>query len=274
MIGKLFAHEVRSTRKTLLVTVGIMLLIAALAVGLGALKVPVLGVLGFVFGGILIASITPVVLVLLAENYWRTMYGREGYFTMTLPVQGRALFTAKVLYGVVATCIALALTGLALVGLTVVLSLMAGNAPLAGVNEIVSQAGAPMVWFFVLMLLVQFAFAVVTGAAIMSIGAEGRFNHLGFGAPVLGYVLLYVVMQVLGLAAMLFLPFGIIMLGPDAGTIVAQGMLKDFLASIADPSGNTAPQVLGLGIVPLSIVVAAFFAWWGARSVERHTSLR
>lgn len=274
MISTLFAHEARSTRKTFLVTIGIILLIAALGVGLGALKVPVLGVLGIVFGIALIGLITPVVLGLLAENYWRTMYGREGYFTMALPVRGRTLFAAKVLYGIVATFIAFALTGLALLGVSVVLSLMGGHAPLKFASDIVAQAGAPMVWFLVLMMLVQFTFTVVTGAAVMSIGAEGRFNHLGFGAPVLGLVGLYVAMQLLGLAAMLFVPLGIVMMGPDAGTIVGQGMLKDFIASIADPSGNTAPNVLGLGILPLSIVVAVFLAWWGGRSVERHTSLR
>lgn len=274
MIGKLIAHEAHSTRKTLLITVGILLLISALGVGLGVLDVPVLGVLGYVFGVILIVLITPVVLGLLAENYWRTMYGREGYFTMALPVRGRALFTAKVLFGVVATVVAFVLSALALLGISVVLSVAAGHPPLTFVRDTVSQVGASMVWFLVLMLLFQLMFAVVTGAAMMSIGAEGRFNHLGFGAPVLGYVLLYVAMQVLGLAAMLFVPLGIVLMGPDAGTIVAQGMLSDFIASLTDTTGNVAPNVLGLGILPLGVVVAALFAWWGGRSVERHTSLR
>ncbi len=37
---------------------------------------------------------------------------------------------------------------------------------------------------------------VVQACAATTIGAEGRFNHMGFGAPIIGFVLLYIVNQV------------------------------------------------------------------------------
>jgi hypothetical protein len=128
-----------------------------------------------------------------------------------------------------------------------------------------------MTWFLAACAVLQFVFTVVTGAAIMSIGAEARFNHLGFGAPVLGWVIVYFAMQILGLAAMLFIPFGLRIAGPDAGTLVAEGMLHDFVAAVSD---NTEPRVIGLGIVFVSVIATVLFAWRGGRAVERHTSLR
>lgn len=274
MIGTLLGQEFRSTRKTMLTSLGVVLLVAALATALGALKVPVLGTLGYGLAIIASVLITTLVLALLVENYWRTMYGREGYFTMALPVRGRTLFTAKVLYGLIATFAAAALTALTLLGIAVVISLSNGTPAFALVRDLFATVDTTMVWFVVVTLLIQLGFAVITGAAIISIGAEGRFNHLGFGAPVIGYVILYFVMQVLGLAAMLFVPLSIVMTGPDAGTLVAHGMFDDFIISINNTTGAQPSPALGLGIVPLSIAVAAIFAWWGGRSVERHTSLR
>lgn len=274
MIGTLFAQDARASWKNILGSIGIALLVAAVSFTIAALRVPVLEPLLFGLGVIVVALITPFVLGLLVEHYWRTMYGREGYFTMALPVRGGALFSAKVLYGIAAALFALAVTAAGLVGATVSASLSQRRAPFAVLEELARAIDAPMLWFLAGAIAVQIVFTVVTGAAIISIGSEGRFNHLGFGAPVLGYVGLYLAMQVLGLAAMLFIPFGLSILGPDSGSIVWEGMLGEFITAVSDPSGETQPSVIGLGIVPLSIVVAAVFWWWGARSVSRRTSLR
>lgn len=274
MIGTLFGQEFRSTRRSFFTVLGIVFVVAVVGAGTGALKVPILGPLGYGIAIIAAAAFTAIVLAVLVEHYWRTMYGREGYFTMTLPVRGRALFTAKVLYGLVATYAAIAISAAMLFGISVIFSVSSGHGPLGFVRDLFTDVSAPMVWFVIAIMLVQLTFSVVTGAAIISIGAEARFNHLGFGAPVIGYIVLYFVMQVLALAAMLFVPLGIVLTGPDAGSVVSHGMLDDFVSSIRDTSGNTQPNVLGLGIVPLSVLVAALFAWWGGRSVERRTSLR
>lgn len=274
MIGTLFVQEFRSTRKSMLTVTGIMLVVAALGTGTGALQVPILGGLGYGLAIVAAVSLTAIVLALLVEHYWRTMYGRQGYFTMTLPVRGSALFTAKVLYGLAATYVAVAFTALTLLAISVVYSMSQGHTPLSFARDLVAQTEGAMLWFIVGVMLVQLTFAVITGAALISIGSEARFNHLGFGAPVIGYVILYFVMQILALAAMLFVPLGIVLTGADAGTIVSHGMFDDFIASIRDTSGATEPNVLGLGLIPLSVVVAAVFWWWGARSVDRRTSLR
>lgn len=276
MMSTLLTQEFRSTRRLFATAFGLMLLVALVSFATNALRIPVVGGIGFVLGLLVTAMFVPVALALLAACYWRTMYGREGYFTMSIPVRGRTLYASKTLFGLAVALVAAALT---LVGGAVGFAsfTMANAVPLADgvaqLRETLSVVDASALWFAAASVLVNLVYIVVAGSALMTIGAEGRFNRLGFGAPVIGGALLYVVMQVLGLAAMLFLPFGMRLTGPDAGAFVAQGMWSDFVVAIED-GGSTEPGVIGLGMLPLSILVTALLAWWAVRSVERRTSLR
>lgn len=280
MIGTLLAQDFRSTRKSLFTTIGIVLLVAIVSLVTAALRIPILGGLGFGLGVILGVTLLPIVFVLLAQNYWRTMYGREGYFTMTLPVRGRNLFTAKVLYGVVAAVVAAIVSAVIVLGVTITLSIQNGQPALSTVKtffkELVANlelVGPAMPIFIACALVLQLVFTVVAGAAIMSIGAEARFNYLGFGAPVLGAVFTYFGMQLFGFAAMLFVPFGLRIAGPESGQFVARGMFSEFAKSVAANDGSQ-PEVIGLGMVFVSLIATVLFAWRGARSVDRRVSLR
>lgn len=277
MIGTLIAQDFRATRKSLFAVIGIALLVIVLSLTLTALRVPVIGGIGLVVGIIAAVALSLVVLGLLVESYWRTMYGAEGYFTMTIPVRGRTLFLAKVLYGLMVSIAAAALSAAGLVAAAVAFALSQGLEPFDFLRTGLGMVEPWMAWFAAAALLLQIIFLVVVGAGIMSVGAQGRYNHLGFGAPLLGAVIVYLVMQAVTFAAIMLIPVGIVMVGPDAGTLVARGMLPEFLAAVGgEPAaGNGAPsQVLGLGFVFTSAVLLAVMGWWGARSVESHTSLR
>ena len=274
MIATLFAQEYRATRKNLLVATGMLLLVAAVSLTFFALRVPVLGSLGMVLGIAAGVLVTPVALGLLVESYWRTMYGREGYFTMSLPVRGSTLFTAKVLYGMVASLVALAITLVTLLGAAIAFALAEGLEPLAFLREGIAVIEPWQIWLGVISAAVQLAFFVVVGAGLMSVGAEARFNHLGFGAPVIGGVLMYLVMQVLTFAAIMFVPLGLVLTGPDAGTLVPQGMFDEIMTAIRTGDQSADVSVLGLGFFFTSIAAIIVMAWWGSRSVERRTSLR
>lgn len=279
MIATLIAQDFRATRKNLATATGIALLVAAVSLTLTALRVPVLGSIGLVVAIIAGVGLSVIVLGVLVESYWRTMYGREGYFTMTIPVRGRTLFTAKVLYGLAAAIVAMALTAAVLVGAAVALAISDRVAPFEYLRTAFGLVEPWMAWFAAAALLLQVAYMVVVGAAVMSIGAQARFNHLGFGAPVLGAVIVYLVMQVVTFAAIMLVPLGLVMAGPDAGTLVARGMLPELIAAVSSgPSAGTTagqtPEVLGLGFVFTSVAAAVILAWWGARAVDRHTSLR
>ena len=279
MMAALFAQEARSTRRMLLGALGTILLVAAISFLLAALRIPAIGPAGLVVGILASLLLVPAALAVLAVRYWQSMYGREGYFTMSIPVRGRQLYWAKALYALVVSVISGALSALGLVVGMVVLGVSQGQSVQAsfdGLRTMLDGVGPAMLWFLGVVLLVQLVFTVLCGAAIMSIGAESRFNRLGFGAPLLGWVGLYVIMQGAGLLAMLFVPIGLTLSGPDTGSIVAQGMLQDFIDALQNPAPGGQQQigVIGLGIIPLSMLVTALLAWWGVRSIERHTSLR
>lgn len=272
MIATLFADEFRTTRKTILPSIGIMLAIIIAGYLVAALKLPIIGGIGMSVGIAASIALTPAVLALLVAHYWRTMYGAQGYFTMTIPVRGRTIFAAKVLYGFVAAAVALALTVGMLLLAGIAHSLSQGAGPLDFLREGFAFVEPRTVWLAAAGFLLFMAYTVVSGATAMSVGAESRFSHLGFGAPVIFMVILYFAMQLVGLAAMVFVPFGVRLTGPDAGSFVAEGMMRDLTAALADPSAE--PGVLGLGIVPVFVLAAIALAWWGATSVDRRTSLR
>ena len=276
MIGTLIGQEFRETRKSLLTTLGISLLVIASSFLVAALRLPVIGDIAFGLGVVVTVLLSPLALALLTASYWRTMYGREGYFTMTLPVRGRTIFWAKVLYAIAVSVVALVLTVLGIVAALAVFAITQGMEASAFLREGLDTLDPGIAWFIGVALVFQMIFFVIAGAALMSIGARGRFNHLGFGAPVIGAVILYFVMQFLSFLAMLFIPFGVRIGGPDAGTFVAEGMFADFVAALepGDPAAQAQPSVLGLGVVVVAAVAAIVLAWAGARSVDRHTSLR
>ncbi len=279
MMSALISQELRTSRRMLLGTLGTIVLVAALSLVLAALRVPLIGSAGLVVGILASLLLVPAALAVLAIRYWQSMYGREGYFTMSIPVRGRGLFWAKTLYALLVAVVAAAISALGLATAMVVLGISQGLSTAAAFESLrgtLDSLGAPMLWFLAVVLLVQLVFAVLCGAAIMSIGAEGRFNRLGFGAPLLGWVGLYVFMQAAGLAAMLFVPLGLTIGGPDAGTLVAQGMLQEFIDALRNPGagGQQQVDVLGLGVIPLTIAVTALLAGWGVRSIERRTALR
>ncbi|MFT4258312.1 hypothetical protein [Microbacterium sp.] len=278
MIATLIAQDFRAIRKSLFAVVGITLLVTVVSLTLTVLRIPVIGGIGLVVGIAAAIALTVIVLGLLVANYWRTMYGREGYFTMTLPVHGRTLFIAKVLHGLVIAIAAAALSAIALVGAAVAFALSEGLEPFEFLRTGLGMVEPWMVWFAASSLLLQIVYLVVAGAGLMSIGAQERYNHLGFGAPLIGAVVVYLVMQVVTFAAIMFVPLGLVMVGPDAGTLVPRGMLDAFIAALheGDPAAASGqpPQVLGLGFVFTSAALIVVMAWWGARSVEHRTSLR
>ena len=274
MMTQLLRHQFRSTWRTLGSVVGVIALVALVSLIAALLRLPVLGPLGQGIATAALIALVPVVLVVLAVEYWQTMYGREGYFTMSLPVRGRELLAAKTLH---AALVALVTTLLACGGalLTLVARARLERVPvgeaLSGWWDSIGALPVGMVWLVVVGVVLDLVTLVVQVASVLSISAEGRFNHLGVGAPLIGLVVLYLVNQVVSLVAMLWIPVGVVLQGPDAGQLVARGMWGGFVEAVRTGAD---PDVVGLGSLPAGVVVAALLAWWAVRSIERHTSLR
>ena len=270
MFTKLLAYEIRSRFRTDARSFGAFIAVIAVAAGIVAAGLPGISGSTAVLAYALCA-LTPVACAIAAlADYWKTLYGQRGYFTMSLPVSGKVIFWAKNTRIAIECLLALAL---AVCGIIAVASAAAWSDGIslaeytAGPRSVV--AGMPtstVVIMIVVQVLVSLSW-LVQGSAVMSIGAEGRFNHMGFGAPIIGFVLLYIVNQVLSTVGTFFLPLSV----TTDGHFSTEIMWTSYLATMGT-EGH--PNVIGIGSYVLVPLFALVMGLWASRSIEKHTSLR
>ena len=270
MFTKLLAYEIRSRFRTDARSFGAFIVTIAVASGIVAAGLPGISGSTAVLAYALCA-LTPVACAIAAlADYWKTLYGQRGYFTMSLPVSGKVIFWAKNTRIMIECLLALAL---AVGGILAVASAAAWSDGIslaeytAGPRSV--AAGMPtftVVTMIVVQVLVWLSW-LVQGSAVMSIGAEGRFNHMGFGAPIIGFVLLYIVNQVLSTVGTFFLPLSV----TTDGHFSTEIMWTSYLAT-RGTEGQ--PNVIGIGSYVLVPLFALVMGLWASRSIEKHTSLR
>ena len=270
MFTKLLAYEIRSRYRTDVRSFGAFIAVIAVAAGIVAAGLPGISGSTAVLAYALCA-LTPVACAIAAmADYWKTLYGQRGYFTMSLPVSGKVIFWAKNTRIAIECLLALAL---AVGGIIAVASAAAWSDGIslaeytAGPRSVV--AGMPtstVVIMIVVQVLVSLSW-LVQGCAVMSIGAQGRFNHMGFGAPIIGFVLVYIVNQVLSTVGTFFLPLSV----TTDGHFSTEIMWTSYLATMGT-EGH--PNVIGIGSYVLVPLFALAMGLWASRSIEKHTSLR
>ena len=270
MYTKLLAYEIRSRAVADGRSFGAFIAVIAIAAGIVAAGLPGISGSTAVLAYALCA-LTPAACAIAAlADYWKTLYGQRGYFTMSLPVSGKVIFWAKNTRIMIECLLALAL---AVGGILAVASAAAWSDGIslaeytAGPRSVV--AGMPtstVVIMIVVQVLVSLSW-LVQGSAVMSIGAEGRFNHMGFGAPIIGFVLLYIVNQVLSTVGTFFLPLSV----TTDGHFSTEIMWTSYLATMGT-EGH--PNVIGIGSYVLVPLFALVMGLWASRSIEKHTSLR
>ena len=270
MFTKLLAYEIRSRAVADGRSFGAFIVTIAVASGIVAAGLP--GISGSTaILAYALCALTPVACAIAAlADYWKTLYGQRGYFTMSLPISGKVIFWAKNIRIMIECLLALVL---AVGGILAVASAAAWSDGIslaeytAGPRSVV--AGMPTLTV-VIMIVVQVLVSLswlVQGSAVMSIGAEGRFNHMGFGAPIIGFVLLYIVNQVLSTVGTFFLPLSV----TTDGHFSTEIMWTSYLATMGT-EGH--PNVIGIGSYVLVPLFALAMGLWASRSIEKHTSLR
>ena len=270
MFTKLLAYEIRSRYRADARSFGAFIVTIAVASGIVAAGLPGISGSTAVLAYALCA-LTPVACAIAAlADYWKTLYGQRGYFTMSLPISGKVIFWAKNIRIMIECLLALAL---AVGGILAVASAAAWSDGIslaeytAGPRSLV--AGVPTSTV-VIMIVVQVLMALswlVQGSAVMSIGAEGRFNHMGLGAPIIGFVLLYIVNQVLSTVGTFFLPLSV----TTDGHFSTEIMWTSYRATMGTEGQ---PNVIGIGSYVLVPLFALILGVWASRSIEKHTSLR
>ncbi|WP_103063117.1 hypothetical protein [Actinomyces qiguomingii] len=273
MLRTLFTEEIRAQAPRSAAAVGVALVVFIVSLGLWRLleSVTVIAFLLQLISMLAAVAVPTIVGALVVTEYWQSMYGPRGYLTMTLPVRGRTIFAAKTLYSYLAVLIAGLLGAACLLAWFGVLAHSNGSSlgdalePLKAMWLTASTA-ARVLW--IVSIPLSLAVTILQVAAVMSIGAQEPWNHLGFGAPLIGVVILYAVNQLIGLVTALFVPFS---LDLTTGELTSRIMWSQFLDSIN--TGND-PSIIGMGMLIIGPILAAAMSWWAVRSIEHHTSLR
>lgn len=270
MFTKLLAYEIRSRFRADARSFGAFIAVIAVAAGIVAAGLPGISGSTAVLAYALCA-LTPVACAIAAlADYWKTLYGQRGYFTMSLPVSGKVIFWAKNTRIMIECLLALAL---AVGGIFAVASAAAWSDGMslaeytAGPRSVVAGMPTSTVVIMIVAQVIMWMSWVVQGCAVMSIGAEGRFNHMGFGAPIIGFVLLYIVNQVLSVVGTFFFPLSV----TTDGHFSTEITWTSYQATLGT-DGH--PNVIGIGSYILVPLFALAMGLWASRSIERHTSLR
>ena len=268
MFTKLLAYEIRSRAVADGRSFGAFVVTIAVASGIVAAGLP--GISGSTaILAYALCALTPVACAIAAlADYWKTLYGQRGYFTMSLPISGKVIFWAKNTRIAIECLLALVL---AVGGILAVASAAAWSDGIslaeytAGPRSLV--AGIPTLSLMIAAQLILAMSWVVQACAAMTIGAEGRFNHMGFGAPIIGFVLVYIVNQVLSAVGTFFLPLSV----TTDGHFSTEIMWASYRATMGT-DGH--PNVIGIGSYVLVPLFALILGAWASRSIEKHTSLR
>lgn len=270
MFAKLLAYEIRSRYRADARSFGAFVATIAIASGIVAAGLPGISGSTAVFAYALCA-LTPVACAIAGlSDYWKTLYGQRGYFTMSLPVSGKVIFWAKNTRIMIECLLALAL---AVGGIIAVASAAAWSDGItlaeytAGPRSLAAGVPTSTVVIMIVAQVILSMSWIVQGCAVMSIGAQGRFNHLGFGAPIIGFVLVYVVDQVLTAVGTFFIPLSV----TTGGHFSTEIMWTSYRATMGT---DGQPNVIGIGSYVLVPLFALFLAMWASRSIEKQTSLR
>lgn len=274
MTGTLLKHEAIRTRGFLLVILAAAVALSLVGSALALTGWPVLSVFGTVLALIGTFGLVPATQFAAAVDYWRTSYGRIGYFTQTLPARGARIYWAKLAWAAIVLLAGLVLTAalwlLATVASAESLFGMPPGVLLPMIGDVLAAAFAASPWLVALgvpvIAVVMYGFNTAMLFAAASIGSERWLQRLGWGGPVVVWFGLYTVMQLVMFVAILSIPLG---LGVDAaggfGVVPA-----DLLTAMVEDTD--------LGVMPIGFVFAMALAipvllWRTAHSWNHKVSL-
>lgn len=292
MVTTLIKHDFIRTRALLFTATGIALIMGAVLAlsthllitlgggassGSSANAGPGLATVTWVFGLVLTFGFLPLVQLWLGVDLYRSSFSRRGYFVQTLPMTGSAVLSAKYLWALIVTAfalvVALLLGAMTMLGTTAIYGWTFANIweivlDLIGTANFSAGAWLIMIVFAVTYLLqgvIQYYFCV-------TFGSEAWINKLGAAGPILVWVGLYIVMQLLGLLS-LVIP-GALIIG-DGQTEFA--WVSFFGQAFADhPTPNSAEGIPVLPVAIIGVMLLAFVVmiWRSYVSAGRKVDLR
>lgn len=269
----LLTHEWLRTRSLLTAIAAIAAIVVVVGTLTAATGLALVSVFGAVLALAAALALVPVVQMALAVDYWRSSYGRVGYFTQTLPVPGPRIYWAKMAWAWVASLgavvLALLLLALAWPGITRGLGYPERN-PLTVLADtwsaLTAAVGTPTTLALLALTLVMVLVWPAQYYFSASFGSEAPLNRLGPGGPVLVWVVLYLLAQLLALVGLFAIPFAIGAVDGGAGIV-------PFDAWGEMTAGSESADVFPVGVLPPILLVTALAIWRTVRSWGHKVSL-
>lgn len=273
MIATLMKHEWLRTRGLLGTLGAVVLVLVAAGTALAATGWPGISLLGMLMVVVPLGAVIPAAQIALTVHYWQSSYSRTGYFTQSLPLRGPTIYSAKLLWALLVSLAGLLVSlGLLLAAWPVIAGqLGADRNPFSVAGQMWSSfaavAPAPVliaaVVLFVGMILIwpiQYFFAV-------SVGSEAPVNRLGLGGPVVIFLGLYVVTQILIFLGMAALPWGIGMTGGQLG-VVRWSVFTEMAAG-----SDSRDDIMPIGFIPVILLITLVCLVRTVHSWRRRISL-
>lgn len=286
MFGKLVKHEFRATRRVIpfvfMLTVFIALMMTlSVALNLEA-------VVGITMGLLIIMIIAEVIItyVLIVWRYYKTMCGNEAYLSYTLPVKPQMLMWSKFLVSFVWAAISYLVFAVCMIPLIIIFAKGTGTTTadifdqmkvfweMIGLRGHEAAVIGTMIGLFVLSIL----FGLTQIFFSVSLGSTSKLHKYGIGGPILVYVILYFVLQIVSLIAMTLIPLAVEMKATEAGElsfrVVSRNMLQWFIETIRNAESASNAGLVGIGSYLVIPIIAAVLLFATSKIVDRHTSVR
>ena len=270
MITTLLKHEFIRTRGMLATITGIAALTVAVGTAMTATSWPVIAEFGTVLAFLIIAVLVPANQLGLAFDFWNSSFRRTGYFTQTLPVKGGTIYTAKAVWGGVVTLavIVLDLLLIALFWLAFGPAMGLGRNFFAVAAEAMEALPAGIIAGALAFFVVSFLGWLAQLYFAATLGSGARLGRLGFGGPVIVYLIMYVAGQILTMLGMVLIPLGLAVGINGGGT----GLTTFSFIELAS-GGSPSQDVIPLGFVPPLLVIFVVSVWWSIRNWNRRIAL-
>lgn len=95
MYKQLLTYEIRAQVRSDVRILAALVAVVAASIGVRALDIPGLSTITEMLAYALCVAMPVVVAIMGLVDYWKTLYGQRGYFTMSLPASGAQIFWAK-----------------------------------------------------------------------------------------------------------------------------------------------------------------------------------
>ncbi|PIE21809.1 MAG: hypothetical protein CSA64_00025 [Arachnia propionica] len=271
MVAKLIKHEWLRTRYLLgLIFAGGTFLVLV-GSGLMLFKDTLISIVAGVsmFLGFAIMVLGPTAWLVI--EHYQSSFGRQGYLTHTLPTTGPKIFWTKLSYGSLVLLVNLVWG--AVLGVLAMYSIeyANGNDPDWSLvpnllQELVEITPPWLLALMIIWLLLSPAMSLITFYFPVAFGSETRMQKLGFGGPVLVYVIYYAVSQALALISLILLPVAIFFV--DGQLTIST---YNFFEAMASENGLDGVPI---GVLMLQFVISVGLAWRTHVSWSKKIALR